>query len=683
MPPMTPRALAEIDRRFTDERAAALAGRCLLDGIEFLSTKREPLYNEVVVYSHAIRLCWQCAADLDDRNTLEHLKKPIDAAVTFIRDSRKAKAPFFGDDFWDWSYVLEALLIARRKAGVGLTEDEVGRELEIFYRELANRLRSASGPFELSAGEWYGPAIPAAIHRLLGLAVADYGINFPVLEGLSVETCKKQLKALAIEPVRDGKYRAKAVVPSYVHWHLGQVAAQFPTEFAAQGGESSDTLEDLSDVRSDGQPDQAYALARIIQASSSIDEATKEDALKLLYASELQGRSFGHGLIGQSVKASLNVLDGLWPTLNAADRNEIGRMLKAFFAPPPAPAAPAPAATPAPAPAATPAPAPAAPAPAAPAPPAPAPPPRSVWKIPVALGVIAVVGLILVFVGPPSCMDGCGSGRQRMDLSAGRSACVSHSVAELLVCLDGASLTEASSSLKKTLTEKAELTEGELELNVELEAAAVRDVVTKHRPEAGDKALELCGRAYAQAAGIPFAVSAPPSLSDTSERHTTTMMMGYVLDETTKGGVPGVSVEIVDTLERATTDSEGRFLLPTSRQGTVKLRLKHGAYETLDRNVNVSPKSDDYLIKPPVRPGGPKGPVCFAVHRDKPIGCSVYCDKGPQNNLKSQLVKTVHSSVDCAVEAAKVCKGLGAGVSCTYAYVSEKDAAQPTPSANP
>jgi hypothetical protein len=334
---ITPKALAESFRqdRFLDKRPGPLAGRCLLDGVEFLRIEGEDKINpdfRVVVNAHAIRLCWQCAIDLKDHAAVDFLKPIISQAFARIAQKRGSKPPYYGDDFWDWSYVLDAQLLALTEKNETLTGRVVAEEIRILYDSTVQSLAGGTGPFLGRPEEWYGPAILTAIFRLLDKA-KNAGLPFPRVQGMDIDTCLEKLKEMACEPLSGDFYRGRPVRHDQLHWHLGQVAGQFPERFKAEPT-SVAALMAIEPVRILSDPNRAYALARMIQGTFALQQqnATGSAITLLLESSENLDRAFGRGLISSQVKASLNVLEGLWPSLQPQDREDVAKMLKAIVA---------------------------------------------------------------------------------------------------------------------------------------------------------------------------------------------------------------------------------------------------------------------------------------------------------------------------------------------------------------
>jgi nucleoside phosphorylase len=310
-------------KRFSGETPADLAGRCLLDALEFLridpkwSARFGPLMN-----AHAIRLCWCCVKKLKRDDVALRIHPLVELTYGYLLGERQNEVPFYGDDFWDWAYILEAMLTVHDGVKTEDREKALEYELAEFYRAVKDNLND--GLTLNKPGEWFGPAIPTAAHRLLTMA-RRYIKNKSELAG-----CLAELKKQALTPIANNKYLGRLVQPAYQHWHIGQVVAEFPQDTAPQQRElrKLDKIRKLRD-----RTERAYSLARVLQGAVAVkDEVTRRAALKMLYGCENQSRPLGTGIIGDQVKASLNTLEAIWPSLNASDFKEIKDMLDAFLA---------------------------------------------------------------------------------------------------------------------------------------------------------------------------------------------------------------------------------------------------------------------------------------------------------------------------------------------------------------
>ena len=306
---------------FTEESAKGLAGRCLLDAIEYLhSAPKLPARFWHVVNAHAVRLVHRCLSDpsVNRPEVLERMKPHIEETCRQLLNSRQAGVPYYGDDYWDWASVVNAFTEVRSASGSA--ERAATREMASFYEDIGKR--AAGG---LTAGdpnrEWYGPATAALAHRVLGKSLD----NPPGLQKLLGE-----LKTQALDPIVAGKYRDREVPALQVLWHYGQAVALFPTEAKEQIARLTDFSWSKESIEAD---ERVYVLARVLQGAYAADKShTIEEALALLYKAQNLSRPLGYGLMGDVVKGSLNVLDAIWPNLKPEEKGDIGKMIDALLA---------------------------------------------------------------------------------------------------------------------------------------------------------------------------------------------------------------------------------------------------------------------------------------------------------------------------------------------------------------
>lgn len=302
----------------------SLVGRCLVDALEFLRiAPRLSTRFSVLLNAHAIRLSLGCFKDLNRTDVASRIQNDVLTAYDYIQVNGSENVPFFGDDFWDWAYVLEALVTVVEEFSDSRRREPLQQDLKAFYGEVQRCLDSG-----LAVGtpeEWFGPAIPTAAFRLLTRSK-------PYLEKeRGVEKCLKKLKSLALERMQDHMYRGRPVRPAYYHWHIGQVIAQFPKEARDQVEQLLDFERTVTGLTEPS--DRAYALARVIQGASAVREETAfQKALSMLYECQTKTCPLGTGIVGYNVKASLNTLEALWPTLAEGDHVQINSMLDALLA---------------------------------------------------------------------------------------------------------------------------------------------------------------------------------------------------------------------------------------------------------------------------------------------------------------------------------------------------------------
>jgi nucleoside phosphorylase len=310
-------------KRFSDSTPAHLAGRCLLDALEFLridpkwSTRFGPLMN-----AHAMRLCWRCIKELKRKDVEERIRHLVELTYDYLDQERHNDIPFYGDDFWDWAYILEAMVTVRKDLKTVKRDSALSDDIRAFYTAVQEHLKN--GLTLDNPGEWFGPAVPTAAHRLLTLA-RGY-----IQDKATLKKCLSQLKKQALIPIANNKYLDHKVQPSYHHWHQGQVITEFkvPRATRLQALSRLDKITKLSD-----KVERAYAWARVLQGAIAVkDQKARRQALQMLYDCQNLSRPLGAGIVADQVKASLNVLEAIWPTLNADDFKEINSMLDALLA---------------------------------------------------------------------------------------------------------------------------------------------------------------------------------------------------------------------------------------------------------------------------------------------------------------------------------------------------------------
>ncbi|MGJ4927076.1 hypothetical protein ACQR1I_03625 [Bradyrhizobium sp. HKCCYLS2038] len=302
---------------FDDATPRALAGRCLLDALEYLRTSPKFAAKDWhLVNANAARIVHQCLTDpaISRPDVLDRVAPAIEEICAGIVASRQSRMPFYGDDFWDWAGVVDALCEVQT---VSATAAQVAkRELDQFRRTAQIRL-----PNGLSTGdpqhEWFGPAIAARTHHLL--ETRSPGFNSDL---------RSELQAQALEPIERGRYRGRQVTPWQLGWHYGQVVGEFQRAASEQAAE----LADFSWLATPMEPSKrALVLARVLQGAFAVrDRRTLLHALEELYRCETTSRPFGQGIMGASVVASLDVLEALWPQLDAREKASMNAMLDAL-----------------------------------------------------------------------------------------------------------------------------------------------------------------------------------------------------------------------------------------------------------------------------------------------------------------------------------------------------------------
>jgi len=309
---------------FEEDSRKGLAGRCLLDAVEYLhATPKIPGRFWHVVNAHAIRLVHRCLTDpaLNRLHVLDRMKGHIEQTCQQLLKSRQPSVPHYGDDFWDWAAVVNALAEVK---GVSASAGRGSRaELDSYRQNVLARM--ARGGAALSIGdpdrEWFGPATAALAYRVLSKHADD---------GQDVADLLEQLKVQALQPIADGKYLGHDISPLHALWHYGQVVALFSK---AETQSQAARLFDFSPLKAPmEQSERVYMLARILQGALAVrNDAAAGEALDRLYKCQNLKRPLGQGLVGETVKGSLNVLDALWPQLSPRDKEAIGVMLDALL----------------------------------------------------------------------------------------------------------------------------------------------------------------------------------------------------------------------------------------------------------------------------------------------------------------------------------------------------------------
>ncbi|HYN79862.1 MAG TPA: 5'-methylthioadenosine/S-adenosylhomocysteine nucleosidase [Gemmatimonadaceae bacterium] len=306
---------------FSEHSSTALAGRCLLDVLEYLrAVPNFPGRFREVANAHTIRLTCRCLSDpdLDRRRVLDRMRPRIVETGRQLRAGRRDRAPHYGDDFWDWAAVLEGFIEVQEQIPDEFIDDEaIGYELNSFFESVKAHLKTGL-TIAGNNGEWYGPAMAVIATRVLQSLQKRFG--------RAIDKLTNPLHKQALELIQDFKYRNRVVLPHHVLWHYGQVVADFGAE---ETRVQANTIADFSWIDSEIETsDKVYALARVLQGALHVEDSiTVDRAMRELYSRQNLSRPLGQGLMGDNVKGSLNVLDALWPTLDAQQKERIRSMI--------------------------------------------------------------------------------------------------------------------------------------------------------------------------------------------------------------------------------------------------------------------------------------------------------------------------------------------------------------------
>ena len=214
---------------FDEDSPRALAGRCLLDALEYLRTAAKFAASDWHgVNATTIRLVHHCLTDaaLNRIDVLDRVAAEIEATCAQLLAGRQYRIPFYGNDFLDWVSVVDALCEVQTLSPTASTI--ATRELEQFRRSVQIRL-----PGGLSIGdadrECYGPATAARVHDLLNRRADAFD---PLLRG--------ELQTQALQKIEHGRYRGREIPRWRLCWHYGQVVNEFQRGAVDQASQLAD-----------------------------------------------------------------------------------------------------------------------------------------------------------------------------------------------------------------------------------------------------------------------------------------------------------------------------------------------------------------------------------------------------------------------------------------------------------
>jgi nucleoside phosphorylase len=305
---------------FSDNSPLALAGRCLLDALEYLRDLKSPGPFASVAMAHTVRLLSLYLPKIRPERSAR-IQEQLDEALRGILRSRNRAVPFYGEDYWDWAAILECFLTVHQNdpGSKIITAELVKDEMTSFREAVKNNLKS--GLYTGAEGEWYGPAMAVIAHRVLQ--------KWAVISSHGAGNTLEKLKSLALEKIsKAGKYHGQKVKSDLRLWHYGQVVSEFSSDSKEQRNE----IKRVKEIRGIVDPAvRVYNLARIIQgATEAKDNKTKDAAIKLLYEDQDINIRFGQGLVGYRVKGSLNALEAIWPVLQEQEKARLGTMIDAL-----------------------------------------------------------------------------------------------------------------------------------------------------------------------------------------------------------------------------------------------------------------------------------------------------------------------------------------------------------------
>jgi nucleoside phosphorylase len=312
----------DLDQKFEREGLDFyFAGRCLLDVIESLRVEPRGTRFEQIELAHTLRMLVLCLRELGRHDVLERISHRVRDAASRIISNQVRTVPYYGEDFWDWAYIV--LSLERVTSAYPQFEDLTNRmreEVNTLFEKTKQRVDRALAVER--DNEWFGPAVPVAVYR----ALTD--LSGYIEDKRTLYEVLAKLKAQALGLITDGKYMGKGVKPDYHCWHYGQVVREFPNESTQQQG----LIRDFSELEDKDVADRVYGLSRVLEGARAIkDKDTFDNALSWLYKCERHERLLGHGILSDTVKGSVNVLEALWPTVTKEHYKEINEMVDKLF----------------------------------------------------------------------------------------------------------------------------------------------------------------------------------------------------------------------------------------------------------------------------------------------------------------------------------------------------------------
>jgi hypothetical protein len=190
--------------------------------------------------------------DLHHKDLVQRIRKHVKRTYKSLLNARKSNPPHFGDDFWDWAYVLDAFLMLNQVYPELVDSAALSNDVRAFYFCVKERLAHMGEDrivgrilYGDCKDAWFGPAIPTAIYRVLvrcGEYIADRSELADVLS---------KLKAQALQSINKNeeghgyKFMGEKVVPKYHQWHYGQVLNEFGDDVVKNADNDHDALKSM------------------------------------------------------------------------------------------------------------------------------------------------------------------------------------------------------------------------------------------------------------------------------------------------------------------------------------------------------------------------------------------------------------------------------------------------------
>src|SRR5262249_1407692 len=117
--------------------------------------------------AHALRLVTSVLRDLGRADVLKRLEPRMRQVLLRIQATRNPRPPYFGDDFWDWAYIIQAMRAMQASyPDIPHLDAAVEQEIDSYVSEVRDQVRE--GLTFGGDGEWFGPATAAAAAMIVG-----------------------------------------------------------------------------------------------------------------------------------------------------------------------------------------------------------------------------------------------------------------------------------------------------------------------------------------------------------------------------------------------------------------------------------------------------------------------------------------------------------------------------------